>query len=148
MLRLLDYNIIPLCSLLDQKFPICWMGLATLPIIKLSSTSLRNVLKAASSRVVAAIIYLIWTLMLLHVLHHNEMCIFPYQIMASILLYHSYMKDISRLYRASLCMMRTKNMNHIIRNVFVCTSRSFFLLLCYCLRYGSISSTSARKKMW
>jgi hypothetical protein len=34
-------------------------------------------------------IYLMRMLMLLHVLDHNQMCIFPYQIMASILLYHS-----------------------------------------------------------
>ena len=101
-----------------------------------------------SNGVVAAFIYLIWTLMLLHVLHHNEMCIFHYQIMASILLYHSYMKDTSRLCCASLCVTHTKNMNHIVRNVFVCTPWSFFLLLCCCLWYGSIPSNSARKIMW
>lgn len=55
------------------------------------------------------------------------MCIIHYLILASILLYHSHMKDISRLCRASLDKMHTKNM---IRNVFVCTSRSLVLLMC------------------
>jgi hypothetical protein len=58
--------------------------------------------------------------------------------MASILLYHSYMKDISRLCCAGQCMTHTRNMNHIIRNVFVCTP-FLFLLLCCCLWYGPLN---------
>ena len=56
------------------------------------------------------------------------MCIIPYLILTSILLYQSHMKDISRLCRASLDKMHTKNM---IRNVFVCTSQSLLLLMCF-----------------
>lgn len=65
-------------------------------------------------------IYLMRMLMLLHVLDHNQMCIFPYQVMASIRLYHSYIKDIRRSWRATLRMRHTRNMNRIIRNVFLC----------------------------